>query len=85
MKVRPAYKRILFSAFCLMALCVQAYEKVHFTENGLVYSSVLPAACGHYLGRHDSTDVIICGYESPEIQTMLAANFADEASADSNE
>jgi SOS response regulatory protein OraA/RecX len=25
------------------------------------------------------------GYESPEIQTMLAANFADEASADSNE
>ncbi len=66
MKVRPAYKRILFSAFCLMALCVQAYEKVHFTENGLVYSSVLPAACGHYLGRHDSTDVIICGYESPE-------------------
>lgn len=60
-------KSIRFLMLCLMPLCVQAYEKVHFTENGLTYSSVLPAACGHYLGRCDSTDVMIRGYESPEL------------------
>ena len=51
-------KSIRFLMLCLMPLCVQAYEKVHFTENGLIYSSVLPAACGHYLGRCDSTGLL---------------------------
>lgn len=59
-------KALFLSVLLLISICVQAYEKVHFTENGLVYCSVLPAGCGHYLGRHDSTDVIVCGYESPE-------------------
>jgi hypothetical protein len=59
-------KGLFLSVLLLIPICVQAYEKVHFTENGLVYCSVLPAGCGHYLGRHDSTDVIVCGYESPE-------------------
>ena len=51
-------KSIRFLMLCLMPLCVQAYEKVHFTVNGLTYSSVLPAACGHYLGRCDSTGLL---------------------------
>lgn len=59
-------KALFLSVLLLISICVQAYEKVPFTENGLVYCSVLPAGCGHYLGRHDSTDVIVCGYESPE-------------------
>lgn len=71
-------KALFFSVFLLVSIFVKAYEKVHFTENGLVYSSVLPAACGHYLGRHDSIDVMICGFESPSCfipeQPLLIAN-----------
>ncbi len=53
----------LLLAACLMA-SVQAFgEDVCFTENGLIYSSVAPAPCGHYLGRHGKTDVMVRGYE----------------------
>jgi len=53
----------LLLAACLMGFVQTFGEDVCFTENGIIYSSVAPGHCGHYIGRHGRTDVMVRGYE----------------------
>ena len=56
--------RYLFIYFCWLICATQVSADVHFTENGLEYSSLIPGQCGQFCVE-DTTDVVMLkGYVS---------------------